>query len=286
MGYVSFDAISSITDPWNRRQLRIKLLGECRMIAVKHIVDDLKDAGYRQVDLASQLGWSPETVSRAFTGKRPFPTENYLQIANLLHKSIHELLFGDPGTILLPKPLSVSMADICGMPKEQKSALRQYVKKVWDVPENTVHYQTTPDWLFNARLEELAESRFISMRNLFSTRQSDEDLLQAPINDFLSINLSTRTPEGKQSDTVPFLTTFMEYCLELADTVSADFLLNPCYIDTADKIMFEKPTGTKKVWTELTDAAAKYVLRVYLRLNRDLQNNFWADLYGKSLIDF
>jgi len=96
-----------------------------------YVSQKLKEKGIGHVEAAQLSGIDKTTLSKACTGKRPFsPTAAMLTpfCYNVMQESCHKVMFGRPGTILLPSTYSETARFMHSLSETEKKSLLNKAK--------------------------------------------------------------------------------------------------------------------------------------------------------------
>ena len=283
--YVDFTELKNNSDPHARSSAFYKLAVECKNLASQEMLEKLQAQGVRQADIAAVCGISRSGVSRFFSGELGLPTKSYYTICKNYFPgiSLHELLFGEKKTLLLPVHLSALAEALLAVDGPRRREIRDYITSQWDTLKSQ-RFDETPEHLFSDRCREVADMRGVDWTNLVSydTTNANNQPRVGQISPTLQSTYALRMKSDTGDASLPWVTTVMMFCVEM--DVSADFMLAPDYTGTGCNIAHFKYNPVSNTVTQkmLSNKSVLYAIRVYLCLPRDKQKEYYMDIMQQT----
>lgn len=271
MAYVDFSVLEDIKNCRERQNKETELVEQCIAACQESIVQCIRNKGYTQLDIGSQLDMSRDWISHIMAGRKRFPIDRLASFAAMLHTSCNELVMGEKKAILLPNRLSAMVCKILDFPEKKKQRLCEYwtqeYRPYMDKPSVCIE-----DSLMSDRLIELAEDLCVIPENMLSPlKRLESENISASQKCLYAVQRIT-IQKVKPRILSPII--FMARNLD----ISVDYLLAKDYTTTSEILYSRSPSRSYT----LSDFMALRVLRLYLNLPEDKQIELISDILATS----
>lgn len=266
-GYYKLDELREIEDPGARYRAAMDAFEarDARLQIGRDVAKALKESGHATTHVAANIGVDKGILSKYLTGKRPFGLsgDGLIKMGTMyLHKSAHQIMFGETAATLLPRHLEMvakAMKSADSETREKVSAIAGDALRLEQIERKAPERQCSE--VIGMRLKEIAADMYLNPLRIFGD-DADADL-----------KVALKRYVNPSSAVIGYLSTFMLYALELNTTL--DYFI-------AEDYSAYTPIGYQngKVTTVVSDRKTQSFVSSYLRLSDQGQNEVLAQVYG------